>query len=81
MQDGYEAEIIEALVLKAEGIKMIIWATGYEFDFSWVKVPLLDQDDYPIQDRGISESPGLYFLGFEPDIIAMIYNSVKSLVV
>jgi hypothetical protein len=29
MQDGYEAEIIEELVLKAEGIKTIIWATGY----------------------------------------------------
>ncbi len=54
MQDGYEAEIIEELVLKAEGIKTIIWATGYKFDFSWIKVPLLDQDDYPIQDRGIS---------------------------
>jgi hypothetical protein len=41
----------------------------------------LDQDDYAIQDRGISEFPGLYFLGFEPDIIAMIYNSVKLMVV
>jgi putative flavoprotein involved in K+ transport len=63
MKDGYEAEIIEELDLKAEGIKTIIWATGYKFDFSWVSFPILDQDDYPIQDRGISEYPGLYFLG------------------
>lgn len=63
MKDGYEAEIIEELDLKAEGIRTIIWATGYKFDFSWISFPILDQDDYPIQDRGISEYPGLYFLG------------------
>ena len=34
-----------------------------EFDFSWVDYPIFDQDGYPIQDRGISEIPGLYFLG------------------
>jgi putative flavoprotein involved in K+ transport len=60
---GYEAELIEELDLKAEGIKTIIWATGYKFDFNWVAFPVLDQDGYPIQDRGISEFPGLYFLG------------------
>jgi hypothetical protein len=43
MQDGYEAEIIEELVLKAEGIKTIIWATGYKFDLGsrflcWIKM-------------------------------------------
>jgi putative flavoprotein involved in K+ transport len=63
MKDGYEAENIAELNLKAEGIKTIIWATGYQFDFSWVEFPLLDQDSYPIQDRGISKYSGLYFLG------------------
>jgi putative flavoprotein involved in K+ transport len=63
MKDGYEADIITELDLKAEGIKTIIWATGYKFDFSWVAFPILDQDGYPIQDRGVSEYPGLYFLG------------------
>jgi hypothetical protein len=38
MQDSYEAEIIEELVLKAEGIKTIIWATGNKFEFSWIKM-------------------------------------------
>ena len=63
MKDGYEAEIIAELDFKAEGIKTIIWATGYKFDFSWVAFPIFDQDGYPIQDRGVSEYPGLYFLG------------------
>jgi len=63
IKDGYEADNIEELDLIAEGIKTIIWATGYKFDFSWVAFPILDQDGYPIQDRGVSEFPGLYFLG------------------
>jgi putative flavoprotein involved in K+ transport len=63
IKNGYEAEIIEELDLNAEGIKTIIWATGYKYDFSWVDFPILDQDGYPIQDRGVSEIPGLYFLG------------------
>ena len=63
MKNGYEAEIIEELDLKAEGINAVIWATGYKYDFSWVDFPILDQDGYPIQDRGVSEVPGLYFLG------------------
>jgi putative flavoprotein involved in K+ transport len=63
LKDGYEAEIISELDLNAEGIKTIIWATGYKFDFSWVVFPIFDQDGYPIQDRGVCEYPGLYFLG------------------
>ena len=61
--DGYQAPFIEELDLEAEGIRTIIWATGYKFDFSWIEFPVLDQDRYPIQDRGVSEFPGLYFLG------------------
>jgi putative flavoprotein involved in K+ transport len=63
LMDGYAAEIIEDLDLSAEGIKTIIWATGYQFDYSWIEFPVLDEDGYPIQKRGVSDVPGLYFLG------------------
>jgi putative flavoprotein involved in K+ transport len=63
LMNGYDAEVIEELDLKAEKINTIIWATGYKFDFSWVDFPIFDQDGYPIQNRGVSEFPGLYFLG------------------
>jgi putative flavoprotein involved in K+ transport len=63
LKDGYEAEIIQELDLRAEGINTIIWATGYKFDFGWVDFPIFDQDGYPIQERGITEIPGLYYLG------------------
>jgi putative flavoprotein involved in K+ transport len=38
-------------------------ATGYAFDFSSVKLPVVDSDGYPIQKRGVTRYPGLYFLG------------------
>jgi putative flavoprotein involved in K+ transport len=51
------------LDLKAAGITAIIWATGYGFDFRFVHLPVLDDDGYPIQERGVTKFPGLYFLG------------------
>ena len=63
LQDGYEVEVIRELNLKSAGITTIIWATGYTFDFSMVKLPIVDEDGYPIQKRGVTEYPGMYFLG------------------
>ena len=39
LRDGYAQEAITELDLKASGISTIIWATGYSFDFSFVKLP------------------------------------------
>lgn len=63
LRDGYEAEVITELDLESAGVSTVIWATGYKFDFSMVKLPVLDEDGYPIQKRGVSEYPGLYFIG------------------
>ena len=62
-QDGYDLEEITELDPKAEGIRTIIWAMGYNFDYSLVKLPVTDGDGYPIQQRGVTAYPGLYFLG------------------
>ncbi len=51
------------LDLTAAGIGAIIWATGYAFDFSWLKVDTFDEGGQPRHRRGISEEPGIYFLG------------------
>jgi putative flavoprotein involved in K+ transport len=61
--DGFEAEEVEELDLKSVGITSIIWATGYKFDFSLVKLQIFDQDGYPVQKRGVTAYPGLYFVG------------------
>jgi putative flavoprotein involved in K+ transport len=52
-----------ALDLKAAGITTVIWATGYGFDYSWVHLPVFDAYGFPVQQRGVSRFPGLYFLG------------------
>lgn len=63
LRDGYEAPVITELDLEEAGIKTIIWATGYEFDFSWIDFPIFDEYGYPVQERGVTPQPGLYFLG------------------
>jgi putative flavoprotein involved in K+ transport len=63
LRDGFQVDVVEELDLNEAGITSIIWATGYTFDFTLVKLPIVDEDGYPIQKRGISKYPGLYFLG------------------
>jgi putative flavoprotein involved in K+ transport len=52
-----------ALDLHAAGITTVIWATGYGFDYSWVHLPVFDDYGFPVQQRGVTRFPGLYFLG------------------
>lgn len=63
LRHGYAQKVTTELDLKASGISTIIWATGYSFDFSFVRLPVVDSDGYPIQDRGVTDYDGLYFLG------------------
>jgi putative flavoprotein involved in K+ transport len=63
LRDGYEQVQIPELDLIASGISTVIWATGYSFDFSLVKLPVFDTDGYPTQKRGVTAYEGLYFLG------------------
>lgn len=63
LRDGFHAPERRQLDFEAAGITSVIWATGYSFDFSLVKLPVFDGDGYPVQRRGVTEYPGLYFLG------------------
>jgi putative flavoprotein involved in K+ transport len=49
--------------LRAEGIASVLWATGYRMDHSWIDAPITDAQGIPRQHRGVSEIPGLYFIG------------------
>lgn len=51
------------LSLGEAGIRTIIWATGFRFDFGWVEFPVFDDFGYPIQRQGVTDCPGLYFAG------------------
>ncbi len=63
LTDGYSAPLVAELDLRAHNITTIIWSNGYGFDFSWIPFPILDADGYPIQTRGVTSVPGLYFIG------------------
>jgi putative flavoprotein involved in K+ transport len=63
LNDGFAEEEILELDLKTAGITSVIWATGYKFDFGFVKLAVFDEDGYPVQKRGVTEYPGLYFIG------------------
>jgi putative flavoprotein involved in K+ transport len=47
----------------AAGIATVIWATGFRYNFDWVKLPVLGAAGEPLQQRGVSSCPGFYFLG------------------
>jgi putative flavoprotein involved in K+ transport len=53
------------LDLGAESIHAVIWATGYGVDFGWIDVPVLDAHGEPVHRNGITDIPGLYFLGLQ----------------
>ncbi len=54
---------IRQLNFRDLGISAVIWATGYDLDFGWIDIPVLDDDGAPIHDKGVTRFPGLYFLG------------------
>ena len=42
---------------------IVVWATGYRCDYSWIDIPGVTHDGQVIHRRGVTEIPGLYFLG------------------
>jgi putative flavoprotein involved in K+ transport len=61
--DGFRQPERTELNLRDESVTAIVWATGFRRDFSWVHLPIMDEFEYPVQSRGVSEVPGLYFVG------------------
>ena len=41
----------------------VIWATGFRVDHSWIDLPVFDDAERLVHRRGVTDSPGLYFLG------------------
>ena len=43
--------------------RVIVWATGFGLDHSWIHAPVFDANGHLVHERGVTASPGLYFLG------------------
>jgi putative flavoprotein involved in K+ transport len=64
---GRAVEVAGPEVRFAEGGSVspsaVIWATGFRLDHSFVQLPVFDADRRLVHQRGVTSSPGLYFLG------------------
>jgi putative flavoprotein involved in K+ transport len=72
---GFEQPERDDLNLKKANVGGVIWATGYSFDFSLVRLSVFDADGYPVQKRGVTSYPGLYFVG-----LPWLHNAKSGLI-
>jgi putative flavoprotein involved in K+ transport len=57
------SEHAASLDLEAAGIASVVWSTGFTRDHRWIEIPAFDGRGYPMHWRGVTSTPGLYFLG------------------
>ncbi len=53
----------------------VVWATGVRQAFDWIRLPILGEDGWPVEYRGVAkDAPGLYFagLGFQYSFSSML---------
>jgi putative flavoprotein involved in K+ transport len=46
-----------------EDVGVVVWATGYRSDYALIQIPDVVWEGHVVHRRGVSEVPGLYFLG------------------
>jgi putative flavoprotein involved in K+ transport len=55
---------IAALDIEAAGIGAVIWATGFDGDYAWLRLPgVLDDHGRPLHEDGASPWPGVFYMG------------------
>jgi putative flavoprotein involved in K+ transport len=60
VQNG-QPQLDSGRVLK---VANVVWCTGFRQDFSWIELPVVGEDGWPLEERGVvAASPGLYFTG------------------
>ena len=63
LRDGFDQPERTELDLHAEGIRTIVWATGYDTDYGVVRFPVIGEDGHPVHRGGVTDVPGLYVAG------------------
>jgi putative flavoprotein involved in K+ transport len=46
-------------------VDAVVWATGFRVDHSWIDAPVFDESGRAQHRRGVTDAPGLYFLGLQ----------------
>ncbi len=45
-------------------VSTVVWATGFRQRFDWIHLPVLGEDGWPREERGVvADAPGLFFCG------------------
>lgn len=52
-----------AIDLCAEGIRTVVWATGFRRNYTWLRSPVLDAEGEIRHEGGLTPAPGLMVLG------------------
>ncbi|MFJ2031125.1 flavin-containing monooxygenase [Streptosporangium sp. NPDC087985] len=58
--DGTDVRFEDGSTLQ---VGAVVWATGFRSDYSWMAVGGVLADGRPVHRRGVTNVPGLYFLG------------------
>jgi putative flavoprotein involved in K+ transport len=57
---------IRSLDPVASALGAVVWCTGFEGDFGWVRLPgVLDERGQPVHEEGVAPLPGIYFAGLD----------------
>ncbi len=59
----HEPRGIDRLDLVDRGIASVLWTSGFRQDLSWIEPSVTDDQGFARQVDGVSEVPGLSFLG------------------
>ncbi|MFD4440051.1 flavin-containing monooxygenase [Nocardia sp. NPDC058519] len=75
--------VVDGLPVLADGtvldVRNIVWCTGFEQVFDWIQVPVIGEDGWPREYRGVvDEAPGLFFCGlsFQYAFSSMLWPGV-----
>jgi len=52
-----------SLDLEREGIRTVLWATGFKRSYPWLHAPVFDERGEILHDGGVTPEPGLYVMG------------------
>lgn len=73
----------DGLPLLADGTTVdattVVWATGYRQVFDWIRIPVIGDDGWPAEMRGVVDAvPGLFFCGlaFQYAFSSMVFPGI-----
>jgi putative flavoprotein involved in K+ transport len=75
--------VLDGMPLMEDGtvvaVSNVVWATGFRQVFDWIKIPVVGEDGWPVEMRGVVDQvPGLFFCGlaFQYAFSSMVFPGI-----